>query len=467
MILNSTRKSLKISLANIILKKHLAGIKNETKKVVKKARLVRRKIISIGDNKRFKEIVIHIGLHKTGTTTIQNAFFSHREELESREGILYPSLSQNHSIPLYSMFCDKPECYHINIRNNVIRPEEVKKLNDRHTKAIEKEIDQSTANRLLLSGEDLSVLSLEGVSRFKDWLMKYSDNIRVIAWLREPVEWSASTAQHTIRNGTATISAVMKKPPVPNYRGKLEKYFNIFGQQKVEIVDFHQAASHHEGIIGKFCDHLNIKNTMRKKLLGCPSRNISISYEAALVISKINEKFPMFTDGRLTPGRVTNDIVPFANIKGSKFMLSDEAAQIVLEKEKSSLNWLKDNCGFSFKQCDNLSIPDPALSSDEILTSLSVPIFRELQKLNANLWLERGRVSLLQEKYKTALKQLEKSIAFVPDLSEAHFNLSLAKRYLGLHEEAFISAKEAVRLKPDETRYIDHLRTFQDVSIEQ
>jgi hypothetical protein len=56
-----------------------------------------------------RKIILHIGLHKTGTTTIQNVLHANREFLLRREGVLYPSLAPNLSGALNTVFSDQPQ----------------------------------------------------------------------------------------------------------------------------------------------------------------------------------------------------------------------------------------------------------------------------------------------------------------------------------------------------------------------
>jgi hypothetical protein len=53
-----------------------------------------------------RRIILHIGLHKTGTTTIQNVLHANRDFLLRHEGALYPSLAPNLSNALLTIFGD-------------------------------------------------------------------------------------------------------------------------------------------------------------------------------------------------------------------------------------------------------------------------------------------------------------------------------------------------------------------------
>ena len=78
-----------------------------------------------------KVCYLHLGLHKTASTSIQATFAKNAHLLQER-GITYPVFSLpeanqpnifNHSIPVFSLYCDRTEKYHVNqrwgVQNNI------------------------------------------------------------------------------------------------------------------------------------------------------------------------------------------------------------------------------------------------------------------------------------------------------------------------------------------------------------
>jgi hypothetical protein len=90
------------------------------------------------------EIFLHIGLHKTATTSIQKTLFLKKNsKLLEAHGYFYPKhWPDNHSIPLYSIFCDFPEKYHINIKKGY-SINEIKKVNEAYLESLEQEIKKN------------------------------------------------------------------------------------------------------------------------------------------------------------------------------------------------------------------------------------------------------------------------------------------------------------------------------------
>ena len=105
---------------------------------------------------------LHVGLHKTASTSFQLAC-AEQKDLLNQAGIAYPvftceeanqSYIVNHSIPLYSLFSSSPESYHINIRWGI---RDIEGCKASYSRQLSKALDESES--IILSGEDVSLLS--------------------------------------------------------------------------------------------------------------------------------------------------------------------------------------------------------------------------------------------------------------------------------------------------------------------
>ncbi len=96
--------------------------------------------------------VIHIGMHKTGTTSIQAALHGARDALAER-GVLYPDLGPNHSHPLVSIFCGAPLDYYVNFYSGIDTPEKVESFNRRHRESLDAQLDVRSRMIVHLSNE--------------------------------------------------------------------------------------------------------------------------------------------------------------------------------------------------------------------------------------------------------------------------------------------------------------------------
>lgn len=132
---------------------------------------------------KFSEIILHIGLHKTGTTTIQTQLAHHAEALEAQGLAVYaPREFEGNSGWLFHALLDRP-------RMNGER------VDPRVIEEFEAHARRTSAERLLLSGEALNFATAEHwkdlAAYFKKWL---KPEARVQIWMvvRQPEDWLAS-----------------------------------------------------------------------------------------------------------------------------------------------------------------------------------------------------------------------------------------------------------------------------------
>ncbi len=120
-----------------------------------------------------KKIYLHIGLHKTASTSLQESCAVNHGSLSS-QNIHYPVFScsgtsyqsiHNHSIPLFSLFTTSPEAYSVNIYWGV---NDIEAVNNNYRKQMEEAFESQ--HDILLSGEDIGLLNANELSSLLKWL---------------------------------------------------------------------------------------------------------------------------------------------------------------------------------------------------------------------------------------------------------------------------------------------------------
>src|SRR6186997_3231201 len=102
--------------------------------------------------------IVHLGLPKTGTTTIQRALFKERTRLLSECGILVPALADNLTDHLCPMFLDDPR-EHISVRlSGVSTSEAAEEYRRACVSALEASFAEPGWSTILLTAEGLSNL---------------------------------------------------------------------------------------------------------------------------------------------------------------------------------------------------------------------------------------------------------------------------------------------------------------------
>ena len=300
-----------------------------------------------------KNIYLHVGIHKTGTSSIQDSLYHEQNnQLLKKHGYLYPRCwPPNHSDPIHSVFCDDPTKYFVNILRKYT-PEQIKQINETYLADLEKTAEESGCDKLILSAEAASVLPPHNIQRLKDYLETTFPNskVKVIAYVREPISWAVSSIQQTIRGAGDTYSSGFKRIKESMgglYRYRLKKFTEIFGEKSVKVYRFEDAIKYHYGIVGHFLRAIGVKESDLKNYSIIRS-NEGSSLVAIDIISFINEKIPLFLDGKLNPKRSDVDCLIFSGIRGTKFDIPVHDKFDLMEINYEDAVWLKKNFGIDY-----------------------------------------------------------------------------------------------------------------------
>lgn len=137
-----------------------------------------------------KKIIVHIGVHKTGSSSIQKTLdgFDDGKTRYARLGDL------NHSIPLYSIFSsNRFERRHF--QRQGLSEQEMAATVAKYDALLSRELALERET-LILSAEDLSILKNEAdVLSLRQRLSPHADRLEVLAYLRDPVGFASSSFQ--------------------------------------------------------------------------------------------------------------------------------------------------------------------------------------------------------------------------------------------------------------------------------
>lgn len=322
------------------------------------------------------EIVLHVGLHKTGTSSIQMTFFSgENDKLLREKGYLYPQCwSANHSIPVYSAFCDHPEQYHMNVRFGYTI-EQVKELNKKYLDDLHLELS-GNYHKLIVSGEDITMLTLDNLTRLKEYLRSISNKIRVVIYVRNPETWAVSVIQEKIKGGFTYVQSFQESLGIvrANFQHHVGKFIEVFERNNVNVYQFEKAIEHEFGLVGHFLTDLGF-NHQEISEFNMFKSNESVSMLAGSILSYLNEKVPLIVNGKLHEKRTEGDITPLLAIRGSKFSIPYNDKKKLYEISRDDVKWLKSNFGIDYSK-----EPQPAESiiefTDEVISDIKTAYSR-------------------------------------------------------------------------------------------
>lgn len=369
-----------------------------------------------------RRIVLHAGLPKTGTTSIQTAFYAERGHLLDRARLLYPSLAPNLTDALCTIFHDDPRKHITNKLAGLTTLEAIAPLQRRYQKALDAEILSTNWDTLLLSAEGLSNLSAQALSRLRDWGNRFAPRWTVFFCVRHPVDYVRSLVQQILKGG-ATLAELYEKVPGPAYRWKISNLINVFGRDNLTVFDFESARKHAGGVVGGFADRIGLAGRLLTRLTETVIReNESLSHEAVLLLDSINRQFPMFYGDVRAPRRSGRELDYLSRIGGHRFHLPTGVEEKIRDTTRGDVAWL--NAEFSLnlyldvieRQSDDA---EPGTPPTDISQHTIDDIARVIAELSTGTnflqLLEGGRVAVAEGDLETARQRFSEAARLDPD----------------------------------------------------
>ncbi len=296
-----------------------------------------------------RRIILHVGAHKTGTTTIQRDLYLNRDKLKTK-GILYPKFPDcfaNHSVPIYSLFTDSPEKFHANVLMG--RTDKIA-LDNFHRKLYERFVDLSldeTWHTLILSGENISVLDKNQLDHLNKFILDIFGNntdIDVYYCIRSPISYHISAIQERAKG--STLNSIFKDMNSFSnfFSNNITKLNAIFGKNNIHIINFDEIIKENN-ITLNFIRECKLEKVSINKIE--KSANSSMSYESVILMDCINKNFPVIVNGILNKKRNSLNLDMLQKINGMKYIPTKEIIDKILQKIESDSILFKEMFGYN------------------------------------------------------------------------------------------------------------------------
>ncbi|MDC3010928.1 hypothetical protein OAZ24_01685 [Synechococcus sp. AH-736-G21] len=316
-----------------------------------------------------KTCFLHLGLHKTASSSFQQTCSSNRKML-GKQGLHYPLFAceysrprrlkiNNHSVPLRCLYDQNPKNYHINKRWKINRLEEaIRDYDAQLTEAL------SCEASIILSGEGLSLLSGKALSQLEQRIRARGFEIRPLALVRSPLDYAHSIAQQLIRGGQhlelvgcgpLLVPQPMKRLTIPDGQRELTMLRSVFGED-LQLVPFRRACAHPHGPVGylleEFCGISNLE------LIKFQNSQESKSNGWVRVQNLINRRWPIFDQRK--------------HLNSDHFRLQDDLASTgKFRLTRAELDLLKDQLAQSNHAMVDLLSEEFVLADDSVSDELT------------------------------------------------------------------------------------------------
>lgn len=215
-----------------------------------------------------KRIIVHVGLHKTGTTSIQAFLHRNRDTLKELnidvyEGLFIPS---NHvELHCAAMRINRDSPY--KLLHNLKIDEDFRKKIKNH---ISEYIKSSTCECIVFSSEGLSYLYYaDELKRLRSYLPK--GRIEIVIYIRNAQDYLRSY-KNQLRN--TPVPSVIEKDSFAytesdswllDFETRISKFVDIFGEENVTILNYDEEVQQSQNIIPSFIRILGVTSYFKKE----------------------------------------------------------------------------------------------------------------------------------------------------------------------------------------------------------
>jgi len=402
--------------------------------------------------------IVHMGMHKAGSSAIQETLFENRDVLRREHGINYYDRQADHSV-LYALFGDH---MHDPRTTALLGGQSTPRLSDLKGelyKHLASRVFENTSPYFILSGDCLAFLELGGIAELAELIEPNFDDVHIHISVTDPFTYANTFAAEHIKAGanfeeiaqnTLTMSYPDFMPPMSSpgsvytyYRSRIETFGTIFGAGNVHI---HPAAEDDTAL--KFLQRTTRKELSATDINLIPARE-SLSTNAIYMIEALNKAQPERIKTKHNPARARSIVSALAKQDGARdFILPGFDFSAFAEMTAKDVAWLNK---ITHGRVDYTDIAPPAMGirtrSDltaSVLTLNDALLASETHASSARIYRALWQAEQDPEHAKATLN-IEQVVAGCNDIMQLTFLAENLNR-LGLQHMSLAVLRQAIRL---------------------
>lgn len=283
-------------------------------------------------------LILHIGMHKAGSTAIQSGMWKHRDIL-ANHGIDYLDFTANHSSTVAGLFSQSNKGIYRGF------PDEEQRIADGYRR-LRQLLEHRPLATTVISGERFSLLREPEVHSALDFFDQYFAEIYVVAFVRPPRSFVNSIVQQRLKSGRS-IDYSLSRPKLPNYRVRFETYLDRMGPAGMTFIPFDS-----EGLTDgcSFRSLLTFLDLPRSTVETIPvwPRNQSLSLTGVRIVNELNRRGVEIGTG----DRKRYLVRQFKRIKGPKFVLPEVILDRCVAECGPDIDWMNTTLGRDIRDHD-------------------------------------------------------------------------------------------------------------------
>ncbi|WP_138468050.1 hypothetical protein [Poseidonocella sp. HB161398] len=312
------------------------------------------------------QLVVHAGMHKTGSSSIQETFSK-----LSHPGISYaPFESSNHSgVFKFITYDFDDESDLRKIGNSSLTREKLDRLKLENTRIFRKFLENSEGTGIF-SAESISNPGSERhIETFAKIIESHNVPTKVIIYVRAPRSHMESAFQQMVKEGR--LGRLYPSRLWPKYRARIDALDAAFGRNNVTVRAFQPENFLDGNVVRDFADFVGCKIESADIV----RTNESISAEAlALTFLEQNAKPSDRSNSTQENAKFIDRI---SSIGNSRLRFSDSLMAPILEENSEDLTWIESRVGHRLQESEPKNPIE--ISSESDLIELGVAQFDRLR----------------------------------------------------------------------------------------
>lgn len=280
-----------------------------------------------------KRCWLHVGMHKTGSTSVQVTLSSAGRIPGWR--YLLAGRRANLGQSLYAMLAADAREFHTFVKKGA-SDAEVKREGEWLRRALEREIRGCREENLILSAEALSIIDRPGIASLREFLSPLCDEVRVIGYVRPPLAFKVSHFQQRVKHGLGTFDVARIRP---RYRKRFRKFDKEFGRENVILRKFDPALFPGQCVVRDFCAQVGLPFPADRPVV---RSNESLSREACGILYAYRKYGPGFGVGPEVIRENQRLIAALVAMGGTKFRVCGELLAAGLAEDAEDVRWMEE-----------------------------------------------------------------------------------------------------------------------------
>ena len=353
-----------------------------------------------------RNLILHIGTAKTGTTAIQTFLMKNIMQLKEKRIFIpqTPMINKNGNHRWLQLIANN-----LDHKDDFSRSQKFKDKNDRQEKILFKEnqfiLECKNASKnfetCILSSEHFQfrLRKKEEIERLRDLLGKVFDNISIVIYIRDPLKTAVSLLSTMIKNGASPFSLPSSDQSdilhLCDHEKTINNWKNAFPEADLIVKRFEKKYLEGGDVVIDFCSQF-IPQFEEKELLLMESKNETLSLTGMKLLCRLNLLIPRNLNKNSNPkrGKLSSWVAKNTN-DGSKYLPTIDEFKDYENRFADSLEFVRSKY---FADSSSLFEPQKFFAQKKIDFS-EFQIDPELsEKLFTELWSDYRKLQLRLKK---------------------------------------------------------------------